>query len=99
MNEDVPICHCAEYYGSHAPDCPIAAEVRALRKDRERLDWLDAQTSFCEQGTGWIARDSTTGRGYQLHETSGEWNGIKPSNTVREAIDAAMALEGRGDGK
>ena len=44
MNEDVPICHCAEYYGSHAPDCPIAAEVRALRKDGERLDWLANQS-------------------------------------------------------
>lgn len=54
--------------------------------DTERLDWLQAQA--IGYGNGWLARESTTGRGFRLHET--EHEDAKP--TVREAIDAAMKL-------
>lgn len=48
--------------------------------DRQRLDWLDSMSD----GRCWVARQSTSGRGYRLHNSSG---GHK---TVREAIDYAM---------
>lgn len=52
-------------------------------EDKARLDWLTAQSTG--YGNGWIARQSTTGRGFRLHEHGGE--GCHP--TPREAIDAA----------
>lgn len=55
--------------------------------DTERLDWLQAQTTG--YGAGWMARSSSTGRGFRLHET--ERAEAKP--TVREAIDEAMAAD------
>lgn len=59
-------------------------EVRELSKDKERLDWLQSQTKG--YGTGWLCRDSTTGRGMRLHETST----IGAFPDVRQAIDEAM---------
>lgn len=60
------------------------AELSALREDRARLDFLESQGD----GSAWVARQSETGRGYRLHNTSrGENQGARP--TVREAIDAA----------
>ena len=58
----------------------------AERTDTERLDWLQNQTTGYG---GWVARQSTTGRGFRLHESE------HPDNlpTVREAIDLAMDRE------
>lgn len=58
--------------------------------DTERMDWLQKQTTGYG---GWMARMSTTGRGFRLHET--EIPGAKP--TVREAIDDAMSAGGEDD--
>lgn len=61
-----------------------------LLKDKERLDWLESKSN----GQHWIARQSSTGRGFRLHNTSrqsDDWH--IPSPTVRQAIDAAMAFE------
>ena len=55
----------------------------ALAEERARLDWLQSQTKG--YGKGWICRDSTSGRGMRLHETSQD--GASPD--VRSAIDAA----------
>lgn len=52
--------------------------------DTERLDWLQAQTTG--YGNGWLARMSTTERGFRLHET--DLPEATPS--VRDAIDKAM---------
>lgn len=52
--------------------------------DTERLDWLQSQTAG--YGGGWVARQSSTGRGFRLHESSHP--DARP--TVREAIDLAM---------
>jgi hypothetical protein len=65
--------------------------------DKELLDWLDAQCKkqvspvgrFTRPILGVIFRWSTTGRGWRLHECTGEW-GINPAPNVREAIAAAM---------
>lgn len=57
--------------------------------DSERLDWLQRQTRG--YGRGWIVRESTTGRGMRLHETSSD--GAQP--TVRDALDAAMGAPER----
>lgn len=49
--------------------------------DTEMLDWLETQSN----GSYWIARQSTNGRGYRLHNTS-----IPGSKTARDAIAKAM---------
>ena len=64
-----------------------AAELRALRRDAELLDFLQSTTTG--YGFGWILRKSETGRGMRLHET--EIDGAK--KTVREAISEAMNKE------
>lgn len=52
--------------------------------DKQRLDWLQKQGD----GSTWVARRSTTGRGYRLHNTTGmDYAGHQ---TIRAAIDAAM---------
>ena len=48
--------------------------------DTELLNWLDEHAAG--YGNGWICRNSTTGRGLRLHETSDP----DASPTVREAI-------------
>jgi hypothetical protein len=57
--------------------------------DTELLDWLDANQRHTWPGRGWICRNSTTGRGLRLHETTRE----DASSTVREAIMVAMRRE------
>lgn len=53
--------------------------------DTERLDWLESKSN----GMPWIARESTTGRGFRLHnDQSGSFGSVYP--TARDAIDAAM---------
>lgn len=59
--------------------------------DEEILNWLDKNTKG--YGRGWICRNSTTGRGMRLHETTS--TGAK--STVREAIVDAMKEEGLDD--
>ena len=49
--------------------------------DTERLDYLQSLTKKC--GYGWILRDSVTGRGMRLHETSA----CQSWKDVRIAID------------
>lgn len=56
--------------------------------DTQLLDWLQSRT--VGYGTGWVARNSTTERGFRLHESSRP-NG---SPDVREAISRARAQEG-----
>jgi len=64
-------------------------ELVQRREDTERLDALQAMTKG--YGRGWILRESVTGRGMRLHETShGEAHA-----TVRAAIDAVR--EGKDD--
>jgi hypothetical protein len=55
-------------------------KVTVVLRDAERLNWLNSK------GANWICRDSTTGRGWRLHQTSRE----DVSATVRDAIDNAM---------
>lgn len=50
-------------------------------EDTERLDFLEAQAT---PGLNWVCRESETGRGYRLHQGSGN-----ESKTAREAIDRA----------
>lgn len=57
--------------------------------DEDMLDWLEKNARG--YGNGWVCRDSTTGRGLRLHETSG--SDAKP--TVREAIEDAIRREAR----
>jgi hypothetical protein len=58
----------------------LAAKLAAVEADAERLDWLQAQ-GFA--GLGWVARNSTTGRGYRLHQDAAG------CVRARDAIDAA----------
>lgn len=63
----------------------LVGENEKLVKDKERLDFLQKQT--CDDNeSGWIARVSSTGRGYRLHESS-----EGKTKDVRHAIDAAIS--------
>jgi len=55
--------------------------------DTEMLNWLDNNAR--QYGNGWICRDSTTGRGLRLHETTD----ARAKSTVRAAIIEAMKNE------
>ena len=63
-----------------------APSASAAITDTQRVDFLQAQSKGYG---GWIFRQSVTGRGMRLHETTQA--GARP--TVREAIDAAMKGE------
>jgi len=62
----------------------VGADIPQTPSDTEMLNWLQEQTKG--YGCGWIVRDSSTGRGMRLHETSQV--DAKPS--IREAIVDAM---------
>jgi len=100
----------AKYYEDvHQELAPLArqleAELNAANKliedskaDTQRLDFLQSMTKG--YGIGWVLRDSTSGRGMRLHETSGDGyhdprtrDSIKA--TVRDAIDAAIVIQAR----
>lgn len=49
-------------------------------KDYERINWIESHGD----GSGWIARESTTGRGFRVH------NSNQSHNSLREAIDTAQ---------
>ncbi len=58
--------------------------------DTERLDWLEKQCASLP----WVARHSSTGRGYRVHNTYPNMPGLPPTYpTAREAIDAEIAKE------
>ena len=67
--------------------CPQCEGLASLRADKARLDWLQCQSRKAGvPDRGWIARNSTQGRGYRLHETSQHGH----AKDVRAAIDKAM---------
>jgi len=76
--------------------CDLSALLDELGRDRERLDWLESQTG--DQHLGWICRDSTTGRGWRLHECQSQWDGRAQPN-VRAAISLAMQSRDAGNGE
>lgn len=62
--------------------------------DKDLLDWLEVQGV---PGYPWIARQSTTGRGYRLHQyvpRGFDDNRGEGSPTVRDAIRKAMCEAG-----
>ena len=67
----------------------VEVERDELRYDKERLDWLEAQSA---PSLPWVARKSTTGRGYRLHQDpTGPGFG-----SARAALDSARAKQGEG---
>lgn len=58
----------------------------ATAPDTVRLSWIEAQSN----GMNWCARQSTTGRGFRLHNSEMRTNYRTHHRTAREAIDAAM---------
>ena len=58
-----------------------------MTTDKERLDFLQKLTDEKAYNGQVILRDSTTGRGWRLHETTQEG----ASSSVRDAIDKYMA--------
>lgn len=71
---------------SSAIEAAQAQEDAEACADTRRLNFLESRG--CD---GWIARMSTTGRGYRLHQSHGN-----PFATARDAIDAAIAAQ-QGD--
>jgi hypothetical protein len=65
----------------------VAAPVPAgVQGDAARLDFLDAMPGY-----KWMARQSTTGRGFRVHQCP---DGLH--KTARDAIDAAIAQSTKG---
>lgn len=62
----------------------IKADSDRKPTDTEMLNWLDKNTRG--YGAGWICRDSASGRGLRVHETSRQ----DANRTVRGAIAKAM---------
>lgn len=75
-------------------DAELSALKKASAADRSALDFLD---SVATPGWWWVARWSTTGRGYRLHQapehksTPYELGGVS-APTVRGALRAAVAV-------
>jgi len=67
----------------------LVAERDVLRKDRERLDWLEAQQVTRRPGSWFIAGNGIPIRTGML--TAAVSASIATSESLREAIDAAMA--------
>lgn len=67
-----------KYFKSHDDQPPT---------DTEMLDWLESHARG--YGDGWVCRNSGTGRGLRLHETTR----TDAKRTVREAIIDAMIKE------
>jgi len=61
-----------------------------MDRDKERLDWLEAQNAKKNYTGRCNFRWSVTGRGWRLLETSGGPRMEPTFATVREAIDYAM---------
>lgn len=61
---------------------------RAGRRDTNRLDFLESKAT---PPLGWLCRDSSSGRGYRLHQGSGY-----TATTAREAIDDARLQDKTG---
>ena len=68
------------------PPPPPRPKGNKMRTDKERLDFLQKLTDDAKYTGNCILRDSTTGRGWRMGETS--WAGSVPD--VREAIDNYM---------
>lgn len=67
-------------------------DVKVVRTDKDRLDFLQMLTNKGEYTGKVIMRNSTTGRGWRMNETS--WPGAV--DDVREAIDNYMdGVEGQ----
>lgn len=66
------------------------ARVAELEVDAARLDWMETRPRE-HPAAGWVARESTTGRGYRLHTSVSREH--ETHDTVRAAIDAARANE------
>ena len=76
---------------SQSPGTELLKELEELRKDKERLDWLEKQSD----GSSCIARQSNTGRGFRLHNTgedSSYWSLAR--NTFRAALDVQRKEKG-----
>lgn len=61
-------------------------QERKMPTDKELLDFMQARLEECRYTGHAIARWSTTGRGFRLHETR-TWGGFK---SIREAIAKMM---------
>ena len=84
-NYDQPSRPLAEFIAAANPAAILALldRVEKAEKDAARLDWLQEQ-SYKAPHLGWVARESTTGRGYRLHQDA------EGAVLVRVAIDSAM---------
>lgn len=77
--------------GAHHPLCSMYSEKPVAAQpltDSELLDWLESQGS----GDPWVARQSTTGRGYRLHnDKDGKHATVRVA--ISRAIEAANGIQ------
>lgn len=67
----------------------LEQKLATAAADKRRRDWLEAQST----GMQWVARRSTTGRGYRVHNSYEGMPDAPLFPTAREAIDAALSAE------
>lgn len=80
----------------HCPCCgtfPHDKDALNSHPDTELWDWLEEQA---EDGMGWVARPSTTGRGYRLHQEPKMVHGVT-APTAREAARRARDAARKGE--
>ena len=70
------------------------AEMETMPTDKELLDWMQARLDERRYTGQVIARWSTTGRGFRLHETC-TWGGLR---SIRVAITKMMIEEAKKTG-
>lgn len=97
---NLPVCHCAEYYGSHHPDCPA---LRALEAERAHADALaERLTSYTvfPDPMSWhgetLLCDLCGGRGTRKGRKRG--TGDSPMEHKPECLLAAHAALREGPG-
>lgn len=67
----------------------VIEERDELKKDRDRLDFLQALNDKASYSGRCVLRWSTSGRGWRLHES----NGFGIFTSVRQAIDDFMGVD------
>ena len=65
MSERLPVCDCAEYYGSHPPDCPVRTLIESLQSQLTEA----LKPRVCR----WRKRGTECGWNLPLHQPDGNF--------------------------
>ena len=86
---DWPDCECHCHDREDEARAHLSQATSEVKRDSERLDFLERQNGQARYTGRCIFRQSRHGRGWRLHETSSQ----EAVGSVRRAIDEAMVTE------